>query len=73
MAKMKMRLGENPNQKEESFIKAKMKDELVDIAIDKTAGMAHLTIPVEMLKIMVDILKKIEKGLNQEQEQWRTR
>jgi hypothetical protein len=74
MAKVQMRMGNKPIQdKKESFLKEKMKDKGIDVAIDSIAGKAQLSIPLEMLELLIDVFKKIEKSMSSEQEQQQRR
>jgi hypothetical protein len=63
MSKLKMKISDEEENKLFKFAKEQIKDESIDITVDKAAQIAHISMPVDMLQIMIFLFKKFEKEL----------
>ena len=63
---IKMRLGDDiPQSQEEehSEVKEFIKDKTIDIAIDKVADIANISMPLSMLETLISMIKMLENSL----------
>jgi predicted metallo-beta-lactamase superfamily hydrolase len=63
---IKMRLGDDTPQSQEeehSEVKEFIKDKTIDIAIDKVADIANISMPLSMLETLISMIKMLENSL----------
>jgi len=76
---IKMRLGDedSPSQDKENrlkeFAKDKTVDKVIDIAIDRVADVANISMPLSMLETFINLIKLLEKSLNDTEQIQHTR